>query len=47
MRWAGHEAHEGERRVAYGVLVEGKRERDHLEVPGIDGRVIINWFFRI
>jgi hypothetical protein len=22
------------------------RERDHLEVPGIDGRIIIKWIFR-
>jgi hypothetical protein len=23
-----------------------RRERDHLEDPGIDGRIIIRWFFR-
>jgi len=29
----------GERRGAYRILV-GKPDRDHLEVPGIDGRII-------
>ena len=22
------------------------RERDHLEVPGIDGRILLRWIFR-
>ena len=22
------------------------RERDHLEVPGLDGRIILRWIFR-
>jgi len=22
------------------------RERDHLEVPGVDGRIIFGWIFR-
>ena len=22
------------------------KERDHLEFPGIDGRIILRWFFR-
>jgi hypothetical protein len=37
MRWAGHVAHMGgEERVLVGNL----RERDHLEDPSIDGRII-------
>ena len=38
MRWAGHVAHMGgvER-----VLVRNLRERDHLEDPSIDRRIII------
>jgi hypothetical protein len=32
----------GERRGAYRVLV-GKPEGDHLEDPGVDGRIILKW----
>jgi hypothetical protein len=46
MRWAGHVAHEGEGRGAYRVLVEGNKQRDNLEVPDVDGSVILSWFFR-
>jgi len=38
MRWAVHIARLGERRGIYRVLV---RERDHLEDPDIDGRIIL------
>jgi hypothetical protein len=31
----------GERRGIYSVLVGNLRERDHLEDPGIDGRIIL------
>ena len=34
----------GERRGVYRVLV-GKPERDHLEDPGVDGRIILRWIF--
>jgi PAS domain-containing protein len=42
MRWAGHVARVKERDGAYRVLGGGgsKREGDHLEVLGIDGRII-------
>jgi hypothetical protein len=42
MRWLGHVARIGERRGVYRVL----RERDHLEDPGIDGRIILSWIIR-
>jgi len=35
----------GERRGVYRVLV-GKPDRDHLEDPGVDGRIILRWIFR-
>jgi hypothetical protein len=43
IRWEGHVARMGERRVFWwGNL----REREHLEVPGIDGRIILRLIFR-
>ena len=43
MRWAGQHV---EGRGVYRVLVGKPRERDHLEDPGIDGRVICRWIFK-
>ena len=35
------------RRGVYRVLVgENVREGDHLEDPGVDGRIILRWIFR-
>ena len=46
MRLAGHVARVGESRGVYGVLMGNLRERDHLGVPGVDGRIILRWIFR-
>jgi hypothetical protein len=46
MRWAEHVACIVERRDEYRILVGNLRERDHLEDPGIDGRIILRWNFR-
>ena len=46
MRWAGHIAHTGERRGVCNVWRGDLRERDHLEDPGADGRIILRWIFR-
>jgi hypothetical protein len=35
-----------EKRGVYIVLVGKLRERDHLEDPGLDGRIILKWNFR-
>ena len=37
----------GERRVVYRVYSgENVSESDHLEDPGVDGRIILRWDFR-
>jgi hypothetical protein len=41
MRWAGYVAHVVERRGVYSVLVGNLREEDHLEDPGVDGKIIV------
>jgi len=46
MRWAGHVTSMGEREVYTEFWWGNLRGRDHLEDPGIDGRVILRWIFR-
>jgi hypothetical protein len=36
----------GERRGVYRVLVGNLRDRDHLGISGVDGRIILRWIFR-
>jgi hypothetical protein len=35
----------GERRGAYRTLVGKPEGRNHLEDPGVDGRIILKWIF--
>jgi len=41
LRWTGHETRVGERRNTCKVLVQRLKERDHLEVLGVAGRMMI------
>jgi len=41
MRWAGHVAHIRESRGLYRFWWRNRRERDHYEDPGVDGRIIL------
>ena len=46
MRWAGHLARMGRGDVHTGFWWGNLRKRDLLEVPGVDGRIILRWIFR-
>ena len=46
LRYAWHVARMGERRGVYRVWWGNLRERDHLEDPRVDGRIILKWIFR-
>ena len=45
MKWAGHVARVGETRGYTGIWWGNLREREHLGDPGVDGRIILRWFF--
>jgi hypothetical protein len=46
MRWAGHVARMGEKRGACRILVGRPAGRNHLEDPGVDGRIILKCVFK-
>jgi hypothetical protein len=47
MRWVGHVVCTWGRGEVYTGLWWGKlRDRDHLEDPGIDKRIIMRWIFK-
>jgi hypothetical protein len=46
MRWAEHVASRGRGEVYSGLWWGTLRERDHLEDPGVDRRIILRWISR-
>jgi len=46
MRWAEHVARVGENRGVHRVLVRKPEGKNHLEDPGVDGRIILRWIIR-
>ena len=46
MRWAGHVARIGSGGVYTGFSWRNLRESDHLEEPGVVGKMILKWIFR-
>jgi hypothetical protein len=43
LRWMGHLTHMGQMRIAYSILAEELKGRDHLEDLGIGGKIILEW----
>jgi hypothetical protein len=41
MRWVGNVAYMGERKGVYSIWWEILRERDHMEDPGVDERILL------
>jgi hypothetical protein len=46
MRRAGHVAGMAEREAHTGFWWGDQREGDHLNDPGVDGRIILKWIFK-
>jgi hypothetical protein len=46
MRWVGRVTSMERRRGVYRVLVRQPEEKNQLEDPGVDGRIILRWIFR-
>jgi hypothetical protein len=45
MKWAGHVLRTVEKRGASRFWWGDLREKDHLEEPGVGGRLILRWLF--
>jgi len=47
LRRAEHVARMGREEEYTGIWWGNLRDRDHLGVPGLDGRIILRWIFRM
>jgi hypothetical protein len=47
LRWARHVARIGRGEVYTAFWWENLKEGDHLEDPGVDGRIILKWIFEM
>jgi len=47
MRWVGHVAFMARGEACTGFWWRNLRERDHWGDPGVDGRIILKWIFRM
>jgi hypothetical protein len=46
MRWVGHVACVGDRKVVYSVWWENRKEKNPLQDPGVDERIILKWILK-
>jgi len=46
MRWAGHLACMGERRVLCSCVEERHEQKRPLENQGVDGKIILKWIYK-
>jgi hypothetical protein len=47
MRWPGHAAHMGAKRMHTGFWWESQNKRDHLEDLDTGGRIILKWILEV
>jgi hypothetical protein len=47
MRWLGHVAGVGERRVVYIISVENRKGRDCFVDLGVDWRAVLKWILKV
>jgi hypothetical protein len=46
MKWTGHLACLGKRKVTYRVWMGSSEGKNHLEDLGVDGRIILKWIMK-
>ena len=46
LRLAGHVARRGEKRISYKLWWGNLKKGNHMEHPGVDGRIILKWILK-